>query len=442
MAVRTSFLQSFNSGVQGILRLQQQTFKTQEQVATGRRITTPADDPVASARVVQVNQELSQLGLYVKNADAAESRLGLEENQVQQVSNILVRVKEITVRAGGVGLTQSERQGLAAELDSRLGELLDLANTRDVNGEYIFAGYQGEVAPFELSSTGQYVYHGDDGQRMVKIASSTLLPVNDSGQSIFVDIKTDQKLIGASEEEGNSSATAITASSLDNTIDASDGMTNYERTGSLDDYIVRYETIADGFSADGYNIYSRSDLFDDGVLSSPINASVIPHTGSPMTIDANTIDPTPGSPDTTNLGWSITLTGTPDSGDQFYVDSRQTQDVLTTIAKLSEGLKNLTDSPEDSLIRSKLLADSLDNLTYAETNMSRIIAQIGARQNTLDSVRDLHEGVKLVNEQVLSELRDIDYAEALTRLTNETFALEAAQQSYVKVSGLSLFNFL
>ena len=74
--------------------------------------------------------------------------------------------------------------------------------------------------------------------------------------------------------------------------------------------------------------------------------------------------------------------------------------------------------------------------------MSEIKSKIGARQNTLDSVRTLHEGVELVNQQVLSELRDLDYAEALSRLTLETFTLEAAQQSFSRISTLSLFNFL
>ncbi len=438
MAIRFSFLQGFNQSVQGILRVQQQTYETQQQVSSGRRIVSPSDDPVASARIIQVNQELSQVGQYIDNADSVENRLNLAENQVQQVSTLLFRIRELTIQAGGLALTQGDRQGLAAELDTRLDELFDLANTRDVNGEYIFAGYQGAVQPFVKTQAGEYIYQGDDGQRLVQIASSTQIPISDSGKSIFMDIQSANKLIATSDESSNAGSATVTSSDIDSAIDPADGLNNYERNAYPDDYIVVYDSVAGG-----YNIYDRADLLDNGTLDTVLNTEgIILDTGSPMTIDANAIDSTPASPDTTNLGWSITLSGTPADGDRFYVNSTEKQGLLDTVAKLSEGLKNLTDSAADELILDDLLADTLNNLTSAEDNMSKIKAQIGARQNTLDSVRSLHEGVKLVNEEVLSELRDLDYAEALSRLSLETFTLEAAQQSFAKISNLSLFNFL
>ena len=436
MAIRFSFLQGFNESVQGILRAQQQTFQTQQQISSGQRIVSPADDPVASARIAQVNQEVSRVEQYIDNADSVESRLKLEENQIQQVSSLLFRIRELTVQAGGLALTQTDRQGVAAELDTRLEELFDLANTRDANGEYIFAGYQGGVQPFVKTQAGEYLYQGDDGQRLVQISSSTQIAMSDSGKSIFMDIDSASKLMAARDEPGNSSNATITANSIDNTIDAADGLTNYARNSYPEDYMVVYD---DG----AYNIYSRTDfLANNGVLAAPINAAPIPDTGSPMTIDANAIDMAPATPDITNLGWSITVTGTPADGDRFYVDSTEKQGLLTTVARVSEALKSLSDSPADKLVLDDVLADTLDNLSAAEDNMSRIKAQIGARQNTLDSVRLLHEGAQIVNQEVLSELRDLDYTEALSRLSLETFTLQAAQQSFAKISNLSLFNFL
>ena len=436
MAIRFSFLQGFNESVQGILRAQQQTFQTQQQISSGQRIVSPADDPVASARIAQVNQEVSRVEQYIDNADSVESRLKLEENQIQQVSSLLFRIRELTVQAGGLALTQTDRQGVAAELDTRLEELFDLANTRDANGEYIFAGYQGGVQPFVKTQAGEYLYQGDDGQRLVQVSSSTQIAMSDSGKSIFMDIDSASKLMAARDEPGNSSNATITASSIDNTIDAADGLTNYARNSYPEDYMVVYD---DG----AYNIYSRTDfLANNGVLAAPINAAPIPDTGSPMTIDANAIDMAPATPDITNLGWSITVTGTPADGDRFYVDSTEKQGLLTTVAKLSQALKSLSDSPADTLILDGVLADTLDNLSAAEDNMSRIKTQIGARQNTLDSVRLLHQGAQIVNQEVLSELRDLDYTEALSRLSLETFTLQAAQQSFAKISNLSLFNFL
>lgn len=116
--------------------------------------------------------------------------------------------------------------------------------------------------------------------------------------------------------------------------------------------------------------------------------------------------------------------------------------MLTTIATLSEGLKSIDDSAAGELLLEQLFADTLTNIDAAELNVSTIKSTIGAQQNTLESVRSQHQDVVIVNKKILSELKDLDYAEAVSRLSFETFALEAAQQSFAKIANLSLFNFI
>jgi flagellar hook-associated protein 3 FlgL len=423
MAIRFSFLQGFNNSVQDMQRLQQQTFETQAQIASGRRILAPSDDPVASAKIIQVNQELSRLDQYIDNADSVENRLNVAETQIEQVTTLLVRVRELTIQADALSVTQSDRQLIAKELDVRLEELLSIANTRDVNGEYIFAGYQGAEKPFEQMNGGGFVYNGDEGQRSVQIASSTQIPISDSGKRIFMDIDSVQTRIDTSIESGNSGAGVLVAS---NVVD----QTNYDNNSYPEDYVIRFDGVANQF-----DVYARPDILDAGV-NTPLFS--VANSGSPITINANT---TPlAAP--TNLGWEITLAGTPADGDLFYVNSTQKQDVLTTLSKLSEGMKTLADSPADEILFDQLVAETLDNLDAAESNISEVKSEIGARQNTVDSVRTLHQQVELINKGVLSDIRDLDYAEALSRLSIETFTLEASQQSFVRISSLSLFNFL
>ncbi|MEH6910737.1 MAG: flagellar hook-associated protein FlgL [Oceanicoccus sp.] len=423
MAIRFSFLQGFNTSVQDMQRIQQQAFETQEQIASGRRILTPADDPVASARIIQVNQELSQLDQYLDNADSVESRLTLAEIQVEQVTTLLIRVRELTIQSDALSMTKANRQAIATELDTRLDELLDIANTRDVNGEYIFAGYQGSEKPFEQTAAGEFVYRGDDGQRLVQVASSTQIPISDSGKRIFMDIDSVQTRVEATAEAGNSGAAVVVASRVTDQV-------NYDDNSYPEDYVIQFNGIGNQ-----YDVYARPDILDGGV-NTPLFS--VANSGSPITIDANA---TPlAAP--TNLGWEITVAGTPADGDLFYANSTQKQDVLTTIAKLSEGMKTLGDSPAHEILFDQLVAETLNNLDAAELNMSEIKSEIGARQNTVDSVRTLHQQVELINNEVLSDIRDLDYAEALSRLSIETFTLEASQQSFVRISSLSLFNFL
>src|SRR5690606_30601375 len=129
-------------------------------------------------------------------------------------------------------------------------------------------------------------------------------------------------------------------------------------------------------------------------------------------------------------------------GDSFQVDQPSTQSIFATVGKLADGLRAYTDSADDKMRLQDLIAQTLDNVDSAEGNIGVVHSQVGARLNTLDSMAGLHEGNDLVNAKILKDVRDIDYAEAITRLTQENFVLQAAQQSFAKIAGLSLFDFL
>lgn len=419
--MRFSFLQGFNSGLEGILRIQKQNFDTQAQISSGRRILTPADDPVASARIIQINQELSQIDQFVANAKAVESRLSLEETPLSAATNILFRIRELASAANGAATIQDDRILIAAEVDARLDELVSLANTRDPNGEYIFSGYQGSVRPFEQNTEGTYTYFGDDGQRLVNIATSTSVPISDSGKAVFVDIPSAVTNLQTSVGVGAATISSATISDRVNY----DANANYP-----EDYVIRFTGPAT------FDLLTRTD-FIDGAPDVPV-ATGMPYTSGTL-IDFNTgVAPAPVPP----LGFELTITGAAVAGDTYFVDTNQTQSIMDTLGQLAEGLKNLSDSAPDALLLDALVANTLINLDSAEANLSQVKAQIGARQNTVDSVRDLNEGVELINQQILSEIRDLDYAEAISRLSLETFLLEASQQSFAKVSNLSLFNFI
>jgi flagellar hook-associated protein 3 FlgL len=143
-------------------------------------------------------------------------------------------------------------------------------------------------------------------------------------------------------------------------------------------------------------------------------------------------------------GAEIDIVGTPGDGDVFTVASPSTQDVFTTLNKLVLGLQNPGQGTieEQNQRLGDLISETLDNLESSQTNISTIRAKIGARLNTLQSSSDLQDGLGLVNKDVLSQVRDLDYASAISQLTQENLVLQAAQQSFAKISGLTLFNFL
>ena len=107
---------------------------------------------------------------------------------------------------------------------------------------------------------------------------------------------------------------------------------------------------------------------------------------------------------------------------------------------IRDSLDTLQDNPTDSATLDILIEDTLTNLANAQTSVSEVRSQLGARLNVVENARNLSDDVRLVSQEVLSELSDVDFAEAVSRLSLQTFLLEAAQQSYTTISRLSLFN--
>src|SRR5690554_6980179 len=137
--MRIATMQQHNMGLNAILRNQAEVSKTQQQVSTGRKVLTPADDPVGATKILQMQQSMALSSQYVRNMDAADNRLKTEEAAFQTISDRIARLKELTVDAGNGSYTQTDRQADAAEIHQIQEQLADLFNTKDAGGEYIFA---------------------------------------------------------------------------------------------------------------------------------------------------------------------------------------------------------------------------------------------------------------------------------------------------------------
>jgi flagellar hook-associated protein 3 FlgL len=123
-------------------------------------------------------------------------------------------------------------------------------------------------------------------------------------------------------------------------------------------------------------------------------------------------------------------------------EQTEKRSVLDTIRELRTTLETTDDSTEGKLQRRDVLAISLQNLDNAIGQVDGVRTSLGARLNVIASTQLENEEATLINTKVQSGLEDLDYAEALSRLSMQSIVLQAAQQSFVKTSGLNLFNFL
>jgi len=174
-----------------VANMQQQTAKLmqiQEQIGASRRIMTPADDPSASARVLEISQSQGINQQYDANIGAAKDSLGLEESVIASITDLLQNAKDATNAAGNGSYSQADRITLAGQLRSQYQELIGLANSTDTSGQFMFAGYRSASSPFSQASPGVVTYNGDQGQRLLQVGPTRQIEVSDSGGGLFVNI--------------------------------------------------------------------------------------------------------------------------------------------------------------------------------------------------------------------------------------------------------------
>ncbi|WP_269531975.1 flagellar hook-associated protein FlgL [Chitinimonas sp. BJYL2] len=188
--MRVATASIYNQGVFNLNNRQVDLFKLQNQLSTGRAILTPSDDPVASARSLDLQQSVSLNGQYIENNKYANDTLALTEANLQSVVSTIQDIQQLAVQAGNPALTNAEKRMIDADIRGKYQQLLGIANTTDGNGLYIFSGYKGDTKPFNELAFGNIRYDGDQGARAVQISPSRQIPVSNSGTDVFVNIKT------------------------------------------------------------------------------------------------------------------------------------------------------------------------------------------------------------------------------------------------------------
>lgn len=156
------------------------------QLATGNRVNSPSDDPIAASQAVGVNQMQAQGAQYSAARSTAEASLSLESTVLAQVTTAVQGIQSLLVQAGDGTLGDSDRQSLATKLQSYKDQLLTLANTQDANGNYMFAGYKTGAAPFKQDAdTGAVTYVGGDTAVSQNVDSSRTMTIGDTGKTVF-----------------------------------------------------------------------------------------------------------------------------------------------------------------------------------------------------------------------------------------------------------------
>jgi flagellar hook-associated protein 3 FlgL len=323
--MRISTSQIYNANITNLNNLQVQIANTNQQMATGRRILSPADDPVGAARAAEITQSDSTNTQYATNRTAAINTLSLTEGILQSVTDLLQEVKLTALAGGNATLSDSSRLGLAKDVQGRLQELLGLANSTDGAGSYLFSGAQGSIKPF-VDTAGGVVYQGDDVQRKVQVAASRQMSSTDSGADIFVRIRNGNGTFQAAPGTANS-GTGIVSQGLVTDLSQYDGQ-SYQATFTVTAAIPPVTT------------YSVNDV-TAGAPGVPVAGMVnVPYV-SGQAISFN--------------GIQFEVKGAPANGDTFDIAPSNNQSVFDTLNNLIATLSTpLTGATADVIAANSL----------------------------------------------------------------------------------------
>lgn len=426
--MRISSSMMYSQGVASVQNQYSDLARIQNQMSTGRRILTPSDDPIAAARVLEVSQSKSTNEQYMRNADLATGALQLQEAILGNVSDILYTARVLTINAGNPGLSVSDRASLAEELQANYDHLLSLANSTDGNGQFMFSGFQGSTQAFSETSPGNIVYNGDYGQRKIQITSSRQVPVSFSGDEVFRLIK-------------NGNGTFVTSQAVDpvtgSPTNTGSGIISpgivldpvaWDTAGNSQDYTVVFDV--DNTLSPPVTTYDVVDNVSGDSLLTGVAADVAPYPGVYTSGNAISLPA---------QGIEFNVSGEPATGDSFNIKASTNQDIFQTLHELITSLRNST-SNNATISNANNMA--LSNFALVEDNILRVRATIGSAMKEVEAQRTAGEDLGVQYSSTISDLQDLDYAKAISDLQQKQVSLEAAQKSFVKIQGLSLFNYI
>ncbi|MBW9352627.1 flagellar hook-associated protein FlgL [Citrobacter sp. EC_71] len=307
--MRVTAQQSYVSMTQSFNDLSSDLSHVVTQMATGKSILLPSDDPIAATRITQLNRQQSALDQYQTNIDSATAGMSQQESILDGVNNDLLAIRDDLLEAANGTNTAESLSSLGQDIQSMTEAMVAALNYQDEDGHYVFGG-----------------------------------TVNDRPPIVAVD-------------------------------DDGDGVTDsYTYQGNSEH---RQTTVSNGVEVD------------------------------------------------TNVAVS-----------DFFGDSL---DVLNTLTSLSKELQDPSIDPADPQVQSDI-QNAIDTVDVASDELNASIATIGETQNTMTMLSGAQTDISTSNDQLISQLSDLDYGPASITFTGLEMAMEATLKTYSKVSELNLFS--
>ncbi|MEJ1098475.1 MULTISPECIES: flagellar hook-associated protein FlgL [unclassified Pseudoxanthomonas] len=399
MTYRISTGMMYQQSISSMLAKQAKLAHTQQQLSTSQRLITAKDDPVAAGTAVGLDRAVAELERFAQNANAVQNRLGLQENALTQVGDAMARINELAVQANNAALGDDSRAAISTELKAIHAGLLDLANSTDGAGRYLFGGTDDGGAPFAITGGG-VLYSGNQTQRQVEVAPDMFVSDTIPGSEIFMRLRTGDGRVDAHPEAGNTG------------------------TGLLMDFGV---TDSSAWTGGNYRIeFTATNAYEIRDGSNAVIATGAYTKGGSIAF----------------AGVQMKIDGNPAAGDAFEIGPSTTRDIFATVQNMITTLESNPTTPAQRTAMQNGLQTAMRDVATAQGRMIDARASGGAQLSAIDTAAELRDANAVTYKGTLSTLRDLDWAEAIGRYNMENTALQAAQMVFTQMQSLSLFKLM
>ena len=160
--------------------------KTQQQIASQKRINKSSDDPIGMGQVLGYRTNLALTDQYQENIEQGMTRLEFNEVTLDLASDLTNTARRLAADYSGSTLSAATRQSVALQVKDLYDQVMQMANSK-FNGNYIFSGHATNTAPFSRDANYNATYNGDDGELRIMVSDNVEVNIIADGRNIFQD---------------------------------------------------------------------------------------------------------------------------------------------------------------------------------------------------------------------------------------------------------------
>lgn len=467
---RLATANTYDNALRNLQTRQTNLANLQENLTSGKRITSASDDPTGAAQAERAMNRIARIATDQRALEAQKNSITAAEGALGDITDALQNFRELVVSAGNGTHTAAERTTIAGQLSGLRDQILTLANTKDSNGMPLFAALGSALAPFvgPQSQAPDYTFNGLPGQAAT---GPYAIPFTLDGDSAFMHQpardgvfnvtvgNTTSSLIPADRSLVTDNTTVTDPTTVANTATA---MTAYNATlpanSALEDYptytVDFSNLVADpvtGMTSVDYTITENPPI-TAGFVSGPTTVSyktggpvkiVIPDTSNPavagipgMTLTINGTPPVADKANGTTAANAVNVVGSPANGDQITIKPKR-----SVFSVLDTAINDIGHAANANAA-AQAVSQALHNIDIGMARVSAVRGQAGDLLGRADRITATNDKRNIEQEANRSRAEDLDMIKGVSDFQNQQTGYSAALQSYAQVQKLSLFNFI